>query len=407
MFSLIATFNDLDDPRHHRTRKHDLSAMIVIALLGIMCGADSWVEVAAFGQAREKWLRRYLPLPHGTASHDTFGRLFARIEPTQLQKRFLSWMGRLLGRLTGQHIALDGKTSRGSHTNGDPKSAIHLVNAWSCHQDLFFGQLKVDGKSNEITAIPELLAALDINGCLISIDAMGCQVAIAQQIIDQNGHYLLALKGNQPTMHQAVKRAFEQLDAAEDFPHRASAEPPPSHDFDHTEDADHNRDELRRVWSMPVSSIECVWDEAERKEAVRWAGLSTLVCIESERQILDKKKSLYHRYYLCSDDLTAAHAGAAARAHWGVENGLHWRLDVIFGEDASRVRIGHAPENFSLLKKIALNAIKSDASKGSVKVKRFQAAMNPDFLLTLLNGVEQPKPNKKRPRRKTRTSRSP
>ena len=408
MYSLIATFNDLDDPRHHRTRKHELTAVIVIALLGIMSGAESWVEVATFGRTRESWLRGFLSLPNGAPSHDTFGRVFARLDPNALQQRFLSWMGRLLSRIAGQHIAIDGKTVRGSHTGGDRKSAIHLVNAWSCTQGLFFGQLKTADKSNEITAIPELLAALDIRGCLISIDAMGCQVAIAQKIIDGQGHYLLALKGNQPTMLQAAQRAFEQIDAAQDIEQVAVLQPPaPVHDHDQTEAHRHNRDEVRRVWSMSVEDAVRTWDASQQAEAARWPSLSTLVCIESERQELGKPKSIHQRYFLASDTLTAAQAGATARAHWGVENGLHWRLDVLFGEDASRVRTDHAPENFSLLRKVALNAIKADTTKGSVNVKRFKAAMDPDFLLTLLKGVEAPPPFKKRSRRRTRKPRSP
>ena len=406
MHSLIATFSDLEDPRHHRTRKHELLAILVIALLAVMCGANSWVEVATFARSREDWLRRYLPLPHGTASHDTFGRVFARLDPDEVQQRFWSWMARLLGRLTGQHLAVDGKALKGSH-DGDQHGPVHLVNAWSVHQHLFFGQVKVDGKSNEITAIPELLAVLDITDCLVSIDAMGGQVAIAQLIRDKGGDYLLALKGNQPTMLAAAERAFEQIDAVQDFPQLAAAQlPPPAHDHDQTEEAGHNRDEVRRVWSMPVAETMRIWDEAERKEVARWPDLSTLVCVEAERTVVGKKRSLSKRYFLASRPLSAKAAGIAARGHWGVENGLHWRLDVLFGEDGSRVRKDHGPENLSLLKKIALNAIKADPSKGSVKVKRFKAAMDPDFLLQLLKAVERPKPKKKKPSPRSRASRS-
>ncbi len=403
MYSLLATFQDLPDPRHHRTRKHELLTILVIALLAVMCGANSWVEVAVFGQARRNWLRRFLPIDGATPSHDTFGRVFARIDPNQLQSRFLSWMNRLLHTLSGEHIAIDGKAVRGSHNGGVRTSAIHLVNAWACKRKFVLGQLQVNQKSNEITALPGLLAALDIQGCLISIDAMGCQTAIARQIIDQKGDYLLAIKGNQPTMYQAVQHAFEQLDEIEEDP-LLCQDKPTAHHYDQTSDADHNRDEVRRVWSMPVSAAWQLWNEVQREESKRWAGLRTLVCVESERQILGKRKSLFHRYYLASDTLTGAEAGEGVRTHWGVENGLHWRLDVIFREDDCRVRTGHAPQNFSLLRKMALNAILAEPSKGSVNVKRLRAALDPDFLLKILKGVQEPK---KPPRRKAPVSRSP
>lgn len=408
MDSLIATFRDLPDPRHHRTRHHDLLSVLVIALLAVMCGANTWVEVAVFGRSREEWLRRYLPLEHGTPSHDTFGRVFASLEPTGLQERFLSWMSSLLDRLAGQQIAIDGKAVRGSHTGEKKTSAIHLVNAWLCGKDLVFGQFKVDGKSNEITAIPELLAALDIRDCLISIDAMGCQVAIAQQVRQQHGHYLLAVKDNQPTLHQALRDAFEQLDPDEESPMPdASIRPPLAHDYDQSQDAAHNRDEVRRVWSMSVAAALAVWSEDQKEEIARWPGLTTLVCVESERQVLDRPKSIFHRYFIASSTLTAAEAGQGVRTHWEVENCLHWRLDVIYREDASRIRTGHAPENMSLLRKMSLNAIRANHAKGSVQAKRFRAALEPDFLLDLLKAVTNPTPPPPRKPRKSSPSHSP
>ncbi len=368
--SLVEHFASLQDPRMLRKNQHNLLDIVVIAICGIICGADDWVSIAEFGRSKEGWFRTFLELPNGIPSHDTFGRVFSLISPTGFQRCFTQWMRSLSGVFEGL-VAIDGKTLRRSHDRSSNRSAIHMVSAWASENSLVLGQVKTDEKSNEITAIPELLRALAIKGCLVSIDAMGCQTAIAKQIIEQGGDYLLALKGNQGNLAEEVEELFEQAD-------RVGYE---GYDvqFLETKEHNHGRHEVRRYWAM--SCVE------QLVHAKRWSKLNMVGMVESERTV-DGETSIEYRYYIGSFGNDVQTFAKGARGHWGVENGLHWVLDVAFREDDSRVRKGHAPENLALLRHIAVNLLKQEkTAKLGVKNKRLKAGWDESYLAKLLLGV--------------------
>ncbi len=381
MHPLLDLFSDVPDPRINRTKRHALVDIIVIAVLGIICGADTWVDIEHFGRAKETWLRRFLTLENGIPSHDTFGRVFARLEPDALHERFTVWLKRIAGRLAPQHIAIDGKTVNGAKRDGQRRSKIHLVNAWACESRLVLGQVLTDEKSNEITAVPELLHLLDLQGCVVTLDALGTQKAIAAQIIAQQGDYILPLKGNHPHFHKLIENTLEQLDD-----HRFA------HAFTEQEDAAHDRDERRRLWRLELKDLNGSWSAEEKVEASQWSGLQSLFFLESERQVLGESKEFRRRYFLCSFCPSASEALGFVRGHWGIENRLHWRLDVAFDEDGSRVRTGHAPQNMALLRKMALNLLNQHPSKGSIKSKRLKAGWKEDFLVSLITHAAGPAP---------------
>lgn len=365
---LLTHFADLDDPRLEGKCRHKLLDMVAIAISGIICNADDWVTIAEFGRAKEAWLRQFLELPNGIPSHDTFGRVFERLDPDQFAACFSAWMRALSGQLQGL-IAIDGKTLRGSYDRRDERAAIHMVSAWAVENGVVLGQVKTDAKSNEITAIPELLNVLSLEGCMVTIDAMGCQRAIAQQIVDQGGDYLLAVKDNQPTLYQAVLRAFEHAEADPEAPALTTYT---------THNCGHGREEVRHytTLALPVDFDTAI--------ASRWASLTTLAVVEAERTVGDKKSSAF-RYFISSADLSAERFAQAARGHWGIENSLNWVLDVRFGEDESRVRKGHGAENLSRLRQMALNIVKTDkATKLGVKNKRLKACWDEHYLTNLL-----------------------
>lgn len=369
--TIMEHFSDLPDPRTHILKnRHLFMEIIVIAICATICGADDWVAVSAFGRAKKEWLGTFLELPHGIPSHDTFDRIFSMIDPHEFQKCFVSWMQSVARILEGEIIPIDGKTLRRSHDSKSNKTAIHMVSAWANASRLVLGQVKTEEKSNEITAIPELLRVLDIRGCIVTIDAMGCQKKIAEQIIEQGGDYVLGLKGNQGSLLDAVEETFanattKDLDGA-DF------------DFHQTEESGHGRHEVRSYYTC--SLLDRLPNPRE------WEGLQTVGAVLSE--VTTKGKTTTEcRYYIASIENDAQVFANAVRSHWGIENSCHWVLDVAFREDESRVRKGHGPENLALLRHIALNLIREErTAKLGVKNKRLRAGWDNRYLAKVLFG---------------------
>jgi predicted transposase YbfD/YdcC len=368
-------FGDLEDPRMDRTKLHKLIDILVIAICAVIAGADNWEDVEEFGRARLEWFKTFLELPNGIPSHDTFNRVFARLDPEQFQACFLRWMMAASEILGGQVIAMDGKVVRRSHDKGIGKAAIDMVSAWATANHLVLGQVKVNEKSNEITAIPQLLQALEIVGCIVTIDAMGCQTEIAEQIIDREANYVLALKENQGNLYEDVVALFDDLEASQ---YRAY-----EFDYDKTVNKDHGRIEIRECWT--ISDPEVL---RHLRGFSNWKNLETVSRIRSERRI-GEEQSCEDRYHIAS--LTGAkRVLKIVRSHWGIENELHWTLDLAFDEDRCRVRKEHGPENFALLRHIALNLLKLEKTcKRGIKGKRLLAGWKQDYLLKVLAGFAQ------------------
>ncbi len=369
---LLRFFCEMPDPRGGN-RLHTLTDLIVIAICAVICGADGWVQVEQFAKAKQKFFKSFLELEHGIPSHDTFGRVFARLNPDAFEACFAAWTRSLSQDAAGKLINIDGKAIRRSFEHAWDKSGMtHLVSAFVSANRMVFGQLAVTDKSNEITAIPKLLELLDVRGATVTIDAMGCQKNIAQKIVDGKGEYCLAVKENQPQLHQKVKRLLDEA-ILENFADM-------KHDYFEQVDGNHGRIETRRVWVTP----EVKWLGDLRHE---WAGLNLLAVVESIRQI-NGKSSTERRYYIASNKkATAEQAAQSIRGHWGIENQLHWSLDMSFNEDASRIRRGHAAENFSRLRRIALNLLQRETTrKVGIKTKRLIAGWDHEYLLALLTG---------------------
>jgi predicted transposase YbfD/YdcC len=370
-------FADLDDPRVDRTKDHELLDILTIALCAVVCGADSWTDCVAFGHAKQAWLRTFLALPNGIPSHDTFGRVFAALDPVQFQQGFLSWVRAGTSRLEGltEHVAMDGKTLRRSHDRGAGQAALHLVSAWASANRLVLGQVAVDDKSNEITASPVLIRLLDLAGCIVTIDAMGCQTAIAAAIVEQHGDYVLAVKDNQGTLHRDIAGAFAQARAVQ---FRGIA-----HDTDRTLEKGHGRIEARRWWT--IHDPEYL---AYLNPTGAWRQLASVAMVERER-IIGAEVTRDTRYFIASI-VGAQTIGRAVRLHWGIENSLHWVLDIALREDESRVREGHSAQNFAILRHIALNLLRQDkTAKLGVKAKRLKAGWDEPYLRTILGQIEQ------------------
>lgn len=366
--SLLRHFEALEDPRTAYLVEHPLLDIVALTICAVICGADTWEDIEVYGYSKQDWLKTFLPLPNGIPSHDTIARVFSLLEPTQLQECFVSWVRSIAKLSLGEVVSLDGKSARHSYDKGAGKGAIHMVSAWANENQLVLGQVKVADKSNEITAIPKLLNILDIQGCIVTIDAMGAQTEIAEQIIDQDADYVLSLKGNQGNLHEDVEQLFN-------WAHKTDFKEI-EHEAYQTVDKGHGRLEIRRYWLLTnVDHLE---------GSQRWKGLKRVGMIESERRIKGKTTTLERRYYLTSLDGGIERFAYAARGHWGIENKLHWSLDVVFCEDDSRIRKGHAPENMTVMRKIALNLLAKESSKGSKKNKRLKAGWDNDFLVQVL-----------------------
>jgi len=368
-------FGDIEDPRVERTKLHQLIDILVIALCAVIAGADNWEDVEEFGRVRLAWFKTFLELPNGIPSHDTFNRVFARLDPQQFQASFMGWMSAVSQLLGGQVIAIDGKVVRRSHDKGIGKAAIDMVSAWATANHLVLGQVKVDEKSNEITAIPQLLKALEVSGCIVTIDAMGCQTEIAEKIIDRDAQYVLALKENQGKLYEDVVHLFEDLESSQ---YQAY-----SFDYERTVNKDHGRIEIRECWTISDAQVL-----RHLRGFANWKNLATVSRIRAERRI-GEERSCEDRYHLAS--LTGAkRVLRCVRSHWGIENELHWTLDLAFDEDRCRVRKEHGPENFAVLRHLALNLLKQEKTcKRGMKGKRLLAGWNQDYLLKVSVGLDR------------------
>ena len=368
--SIAHHFAELTDPRIDRSRLHELLDLITIAICAVVAGADSWDDIEDFGKAKHDWFKTFLDLPNGIPSHDTFRRLFERLDPAEFQRGFLGWIEALHEATEHQVIAIDGKTLRRSFDRAKGKSALHMVHAWATANHLLLGQVAVDQKSNEITAIPKLLKMLEIKGAIVTIDAMGCQKEIARTIRDRKADYILALKGNHDRLFEQVvafwKAGYSRMMKGPDIRHHRQW------------NESHGRFETRRCWATSDLS----WLEG-RKE---WPGLRSVVFIESER-FIGESLSVETRYYLSSLPNDAKLLNESIRSHWAVENSLHWVLDMTFDEDRSRIKKENAPENFGLLRRLALCLLKKEStSKRSIKGKRLKAGWDDGYLLRVLCG---------------------
>lgn len=367
--TLLDHFTSLTDPRIDRTKEHKLIDILTIAICGMISGADNWVAMEQYGNAKQEWLKQFLELPNGIPSHDTISRVFAKLDPKEFEQCFRDWVKSISELIPGEIISIDGKTVKHSGSKSKGKKAIHIVNAWATEQKLVLGQLKVKNKSNEITAIPELIKVLELSGCLVTIDAMGTQTKIAQLIQDRGADYCLALKENQPNLFQEVVHLFERAEGID----WSEVE----HDFHRTINKGHGRTEIRRHWTMPVT--ELFFDEE------KWTGLQSIGLIESVRKI-DGETTTNKRYYLNSFSSDASLLARAVRSHWGVENNVHWVLDVAFKEDDCPVHSDHAPENLSQLRKMSLNLLSREkTAKVGVANKRLKAAWDDRYLAKVLS----------------------
>ncbi|MGB3612431.1 MAG: ISAs1 family transposase [Elainellaceae cyanobacterium] len=367
--SVLAHFQHLSDPRVERAQRHNLSAIVSIAILGVLCGADGFVAIEAYGKAKRAWIETFLELPNGIPSHDTFGRVIGALAPEELHDCFLGWIEQVSKALKIELIHIDGKSARGSYDREGRLKALHSVSAWSSEHGLVLAQQRVDSKSNEIKAVPLLLKLVNLKGAVVTLDAMGTQLEIAQQIHQGEGDYVLALKGNQGKLHEQVEGWFKQAEVSGwqgiEVSHYDSCE------------VGHHRNERRQVWAVAVSELPPLHRQRH------WAGLRSVVMVRSRRELWNKTTTEV-RFYLSTMSADAQRHNHVIRSHWSIENSLHWVLDVTFNEDASRVRQGHAPENLGLLRRLSVNLLKREPSRHSLKMKRYKAAMDNGFLMNIL-----------------------
>jgi len=367
---ILTHFAALPDPRRPRRRLHRLLDLIAIAICAVVAGCDDWVEVAAYGRKKRTWLQTFLPLPHGIPSHDTFSRVFRLLDPRAFQRCFTRWIEAVQTATGGKLVAIDGKTLRHSFDTAASQSALHLISAWAGQNRLVLAQRAVDGHSNEITAIPELVRLLDLKGAVVTIDAMGCQKEIVAALRDGGADYVITAKANQGTLYDDLSAFFQEC-LANDF---AGV----SHRYQKTVDHRHGRHERRHYYIVEVP------------EALRtrrdWRDLRSVGMVYVERQVGDGEANGETRFFISSLPAEVKAFARAVRGHWGIENGLHWVLDVAFGEDASRVRKDHGPENLAWLRRVALSLLRNEPGADSVKCKRKMAGWDNDYLLQVLLG---------------------
>jgi predicted transposase YbfD/YdcC len=369
-------FQSLKDPRKPKGIEHNFLSIVLIAILATIGGAAGWEDIELYAESHQTWLATFLDLKHGVPHADTYRRVFALIPPDALQECFLGWVKQIVEATGAQVISIDGKTLKGSYDRGTRQSALHMVSAWASKNRLMLGQVKVESKTNEIKAIPALLKLLDITGCIITIDAMGTQTKIATQIVDKGADYVLCLKANHPTLWNQVRIWFEQAQ----LEHFKGIE----HSYDPRVEGGHHRREIRKVWAVPIAQMGVL------HEISQWTGLNTIVMVSRVRRLWNKTTREV-MFYLSSLPCDAQAIGHAIRAHWGIENQLHWVLDVTFKEDASRIRKGHGAENFSLLRRMAIGLLNHEKStKRSLKQKTKRAAMSPDYMIDVLMAAMNP-----------------
>jgi predicted transposase YbfD/YdcC len=368
--SIEEHFGKIPDQRVLTRSSHKLVDIIAIAILGILCGADGWVGIETYGKAKKEWLATFLELPNGIPSHDTFGRIFSQLDPEILEGNFQSWVKVIAGKLGLKIVAIDGKSINGSYDRESSLKSLVMVSAWSSSHELVLGQVAVGQKSNEIKAIPILLEQLDLRGGIITTDAMGTQTAIAKQIKEAGANYILTLKANHPTLAKDAWSWFEQ--------HKNEIENTQAKTTELICESGHHRIEKRCFFSVPVEEV------FEKARIRQWTGLQTLVVEQSSRTLWNQTTQSL-RFFLSSLKPDFSDFPSSIRSHWGVENQLHWCLDVIFAEDDSRIRKDHAPRNMTILRRLALNLLRQDTSKSSLKMKRYQAGLDNNFLLHILS----------------------
>lgn len=373
-------FEQVVDPRVVGRTTHSLHSILFIAVTATIAGADGPEDMAKFAEHKRDWLERFIDLSRGIPSHDTIGRVLSLIKPQQFQDAFLGWIGSLssIQDADGKPIfvPIDGKTMRGSYTNAEKSDMLHIVSAWASQQGITLGQVAVDSKSNEITAIPQLLEMLELRGSIVSIDAMGCQREIAAKIVQGGGDYTLQVKGNQPTLLAAVQEAFEELDQLDEATDASATKTKSKARRHTTREKSRGRQETRHYTILPLP-------EAMSSLGAKWKELKSIGRVVREVVCGDKATS-ETSYYICSYGAKVGVFSESARSHWRIENGLHWVMDVVFGEDGSRIRTGHAAENISFLRRFVTTLLKQDTSKSSLKQKRKEAAWDTDFLEKLL-----------------------
>jgi predicted transposase YbfD/YdcC len=365
--SIVQHFEDLPDPRAGPNAVHKLIDIIVIAVCAVIAGCEACTQMAEYGRRKESWLRQFLELPRGIPSHDTFSRVLALLDATKFQECFMRWAGALHKATGGKIVAIDGKTLRRSFDNANGRGPLHLVSAWCSENHVSLGQLAVDAKTNEITAIPELLELLEIPGAIVTIDAAGCQRAIVSKIRKQKADYVLALKKNQNTLYEDVAAHFEQLQAQQ-----SSATPCNVYE---THEKGHGREEHRTAYALPVP------EDLHQREL--WKDIQSIGMIVS-RRVVKGREELQTRYYISSLGNNAKELAEAVRWHWGIENSLHWVLDVTFREDDCRIRKGYGVENMATLRRLAISLLKRESTKQSIATKRLMAAWDDDYLFRVL-----------------------
>ena len=370
--SIAEHFDDIEDIRIERGKKHKLIDIITISICAVVCGADGWIDIEMYGIARKKWLEKFLELPNGIPSHDTFARVFSQISPEEFNKSFLSWIKGISKITVGEIIAFDGKQSRNSGDEKNGQGVINTVSAWAASNRLVLGQKKVEGKSNEITALPELIKILDLAGCIVTIDAMGCQREIVKKIVEKDADYVIAVKQNQPSLYEQIEQLFKQAIKTDSKDLKISA-------FS-SKEMNRGREEIRNYLMLT--------DVAERIDPLqKWEKLTSIGMVESVR-VVNGKTSVETRYFISSLWNDAKKLAEAIRSHWSIENSLHWVLDVAFKEDNSRIRKDNAPANFAVLRHMAVNIIGQNKSrKLSVRSKRFLASLDEEYSNELLEAI--------------------